>query len=183
MKKLNIKGYSLVELLATITILGILSGVAIVAYSRYKETAKIKVCDTLADAAMAAMEDYIMDNPGAEQATINALYYDQYLERPADASNYSQECVGTVQAKLIPSAPADKKLDVYDYTVNLCCSAHQFQYLFNHDSVKPSKVDLDDDTCQNIQEMTETEKANQKAAEEAAAGGETEPEESEPIEP
>lgn len=176
MIKINRKGFTLVELLATITILGILSITAVIAYSKYKEKAKKQVYDTLAKSSMNAMEEYLMDNP-AETAsvTINKLFYEQYLERPADATDYSKECAGLVEATATTVTPTDKKLDIYDYTVTICCNNYEYQYNYKHDSDNEEKIEINDSSiCSVIKSTTAEEKAAQAAAEaEAAAEAQT----------
>ena len=63
MKKLNNKGFTMVELMAAIAILGILTVAAITAVTQYVAYATKKGYDTLAKSASNAAEDYIMDYP------------------------------------------------------------------------------------------------------------------------
>ena len=84
---MNKKGFSLVELLGTITIMGILMGLAITAYSRYINGTRKKAYETLVQSSISAMEEYIVDHPTATTVTINDLYEKDYLERPTDPSS------------------------------------------------------------------------------------------------
>lgn len=166
MKKINNKGFSLVELLAVITILGILAGGAIVAYSKYKAKAKVQAYDTLAKSSMQAMEEYMMDHPNTtDPVTINTLYYEQYLERPTDASSSENECVGNVTAEHVPAPITDKKLDTYKYTINICCANYEYQYEYtpgNDEMPKKKMTETDTPTaCSSIKTTTEAEKATQ----------------------
>ena len=71
------KGFTMVELLATITILGIISLLAIGGYMRYQYQAQEKALEVLLSSAASAAEEFVMDNPGAsvrKKMEKNTLY-------------------------------------------------------------------------------------------------------------
>ena len=69
----NNKGFSMVELLAVIVILGILFGIGMQAYSKYREKAKQQGYDTMAKSASHAAEEYKMEHPAATSIEFKKL--------------------------------------------------------------------------------------------------------------
>ena len=65
----NKYGFTMVELLATVTILGIISLMAIGGYLRYQYQAEERATEVLLNSAATAAEEFIMDNPGASVKT------------------------------------------------------------------------------------------------------------------
>ena len=139
MKKLrNMRGYTLVEILATITILGILSTTAIIAYNRYRDKARVESYDTLAQSAVSAMEEYIMDNPEETSVTFEELYEKNYLEEPIDSNNPGKKCEGKVSIK-DTTTESNTNLDINDYEVNLCCNNYNYTYTDNGKTKSPDE--------------------------------------------
>ena len=131
------KGFSLVELLGTIVILGILSVAAIVAYTRYKDNARNQGYDTLAKSAMNAAEQYIMDNPHETEVNFDTLVVNDYLESSKDPGLKEGECVGTV--RITEGNQTDKNvLKENSYVVDMCCAAGNYQYNSNGRKAKTS---------------------------------------------
>lgn len=125
MKKNN-KGFTMIELLATIVILGILTGFAFNTYFRYITSTREKAYDTLASSAISATESYLMDHPTATQVDFNTLVENEYLETTKDPGNKEGTCRGVVR---ITKEVGDlNKLDKNDFTVNLCCSLKNITY-------------------------------------------------------
>ena len=61
-KKINENGFSLVELLGVMVILGILISSSVIAYSRYRKTARIQAYDTIASSAADAAAQQYLEN-------------------------------------------------------------------------------------------------------------------------
>lgn len=59
---MNKKGFTLVELLAVIVIIGLLSGIAVVAYNTFIDNARERVYKTYEDTMKAEAEMYLIDN-------------------------------------------------------------------------------------------------------------------------
>lgn len=159
MKKINKKGFTLVELLATITIMGILMLTAGVAVTIHIERSRKQAYDTMAVSAKNAASQYIMEYPAAAMsqeeyetfaealknhlnnpATVDApeslkvisfkdLVDNIQLQRTADPADSSLECTGRVIAIL--NEGLGRELDSYSYIVHECCAAKQYKYTFS----------------------------------------------------
>lgn len=140
---MNKKGFSLVELLGTITIMGILMGIAIGAYSRYIDSTRKKAYETLVKSSISAMEEYIVDHPTATTVTINDLYEKDYLERPTDPASSGNICDGKVTRATTGAGGDSSILPDENYTVVLCCVNYNYTYP-NNGKDTPIK----NDTCQ-----------------------------------
>ena len=119
------KGFSLVELLAVIVILGVLSGVAMNAYSRYKTSAIKKGINTLIKSSYSAAENYFFDNSGANSVTVEYLVDHGYLENRSDPYKPSRQCTGTV-TKTTSTSSKEGVLNLYSFQVTITCSGNTF---------------------------------------------------------
>lgn len=151
MKKLNNKGFSLVEILAAIAILAILMSIAMTAYNTYKKKAKSQAYDTMAKSAKDAAENYLMDNPTTKRITFEKLWEEQYLDTITDPGKQSENCRGKVIIEKIESGD-NKLLDTNNYTVNVCCKKYNYTYSF------PGGAKYEDDECKadlyNVNDIT-----------------------------
>ena len=130
---MNDKGFSLVELLAVIAILGILSGIGITAVTRYQEKSKSQAFDTLIKSAKEAAEQYAMDHPSATSVNFDTLVSEGYLENAIDPRNTNSTCSGTVRINDDDEGVASK-LKANGYTVDICCGSYMYQ--IGQDNVK-----------------------------------------------
>ena len=94
---MNKRGFSLVELLAAIAILAILSSIAITASYRYQQKAKKQAYDTLVASAKEAAEEYAMEHPSATTVNFDTLVKEGYLENAIDPAAKDKNCTGTVK--------------------------------------------------------------------------------------
>jgi len=125
---MNNKGFTMVELLATITILGILTITAVIAYTRYLDKSKVKSHDTLAKSAYHAAINYYMEHPLAtESISIRKLVEDDYLESDKDTTG-EKSCKGIVTKESTTTTP--NALDEDNYSVELCCANYNYTYSF-----------------------------------------------------
>lgn len=88
----NNKGFSLVELLGVMVILGILISSSVIAYSRYRKSARIQSYDTMASSAADAAAQYAMDYQGTKDVTLEDLYEGQYLSSLSDTGKKDKTC-------------------------------------------------------------------------------------------
>ena len=152
MKKLNNKGFSLIEILAAIAILAILMTLAVSAYNVYKRKARAQAYDTMAKSAKEAAENYLMDNPGTKRITLEKLWEEQYIDTIVDPRNQSQNCTGKVIIEQEQSSD-DKVLDKNNFTVNICCKKYNYTYFY------PEGGKIEDEDCKaelyNVNDIVE----------------------------
>lgn len=123
---INKKGFSMVELLAVVAILGILSGIAISVYTKYHQKAKQQAYETLVESAKEAAENYSMEHPTASSVNFDTLVEEGYLENANDPSSKGNECAGTVRIKA-GNMGHSSRLTKNEYTVYICCSEYQYE--------------------------------------------------------
>ena len=123
----NIKGFTLVELLGVIVIMGIISAIAIVAYTNHLNTARNKAYDILARSAANAASSYSMTHIGVESVTLQELVDEQFLENVNDPIGQGKKCTGTVA---ITQTQSEDGIDVEKYEVTLCCARASYIYSF-----------------------------------------------------
>lgn len=149
MKRINRKGFSLVELLAAIAILAILMVVATQAYNGYKRKAKSQAYDAMAKSARDAAENYLMDNPNTKRVTLEQLWEENYIDTIVDPGKQSQNCSGKVVIEKEETAGI-KALDFNNYKVNLCCNKYNYTYTY------PEGKKKEDEQCKSeLYDVTE----------------------------
>ncbi len=148
---MNNKGFTLVEILAAVTVLAILTGLAIAGYSRYIDYSKNKAYTNMAKSASVAAEEFVMDNPGIATETkkvtengktkyvikddsaygvsFQELVEEGYLSGAADPNKKGSQCKGYVRVGLVKS-DEENGLDQYIYEVDECCSTHHGRYKY-----------------------------------------------------
>lgn len=126
MKRLNKKGFSLVELLTTIVILGLLMSIAVGGVLIYINRSKDDAFETLEYTSYDGTVDYMMEhnvllNEGETMSvTLAELYAGDYIERPTDPNDNGRLCDGTVTVTN-KSNSSTIGLDKYEYVVKLEC--------------------------------------------------------------
>ena len=130
---MNNKGFSMIELLGVIVIIGILAGLAIPAVTKYIGKTRDRAYDNLYDTAYsAAQAKYMHDlEEGTINYSINDLYREGYMDTPIDPSNKGF-CDGTVYVT------EDDTKDVSEYTfkVKLDCNNKCRAYYTGSNSTK-----------------------------------------------
>ena len=140
MKKLNKKGFSLVELLAAIAILAILMTVATQVFNSYKKKTRQQAYDTMAKSATAAATNYLLENAKAKYITFETLKERQYVDTLQDPRYKDKECTGIVINKVMPGE-TQKQLDILFQKVKLCCKNYKYQYDYTGDEVTVTEID------------------------------------------
>ena len=177
MKLLNKKGFSLVELLAAITIMGILMMIAGAAVSIYLTKSRENAYVTMAISARQAAEEYIMEYPGnaltedefkkmekkgtwdeSRAVTFDTLTSLKFMSKAQDPADGSQTCSGRVFIYLNnSSANNDRALDSYSYVVHECCANHKMKYTYAQKYVnKETKELCKDDSKEECEMMEDT---------------------------
>ena len=93
---MNNKGFTFIEILAVIVLIGILSSIAIIGVSRYRENAKNKDYEALARSSYNAMEEYMMKNPYRKKASLETLENGSFLSNRKDPGTKTTDCSGSV---------------------------------------------------------------------------------------
>lgn len=120
------KGFSLVELLATITIIGILTSVAIVGVSKYTSKAKDDSFKYLQEAIFNASEEYVMDHkwnlvlPSKPIIEIYTLYDEGYIENIKSPYDKDEDCTGKVE--VTKDDGNNTNVSRMKYQLNITCS-------------------------------------------------------------
>ncbi len=131
MRELNKKGFTIVEMLATLVILAIMMGVAIGAVYIHAQNSRKQSMETIASTSYDGMVNYMMENGillnpsgtagDSQSITIEELYDNNYVERPNDPYNDGAMCSGTVTVTN-ESTSASTGIDDYRYDVHVECS-------------------------------------------------------------
>jgi type IV pilus assembly protein PilA len=94
-RKKNQKGFTLVELLIVIAIIGILAAIAIPQFSSYRQKAYMAVAKSDAKNAYTALQAYISENPGGTPPTQTQTGAGN-VPAPYDAARVSKDVTVTV---------------------------------------------------------------------------------------
>ena len=122
---MNRNGFTLIEILAVIAILGILMGIGLQAYDRYTTKARNEAYDTLAKSSMQAAEEYLFDHPSTTEVNFDTLVLDRYLNNADDPSDNTNQCEGTVR---ITTENENGAISKNHYIVDMCCVNGNYQY-------------------------------------------------------
>ena len=163
---MNNKGFSLIELLAIITILGLIMGVAVISQQKHVTKTRQAGYNTLITTARTAAQNrFIDDGLGIkcmQYDITNDLYLGGYMDKPADPASTSENCNGKVSIKTDDSGNVENyyikvDLDCSVYDTSECkdsggadCSSISFSECSNNGSGdtpgdNPPSVDPDDD--------------------------------------
>jgi prepilin-type N-terminal cleavage/methylation domain-containing protein len=83
------KGFTLVELLIVIVILGILATVTVFAVRGITDTGQQNACDTESKTVLTAAEAYYAQNSGSTETSVTALYTAGYLADDGASANWT----------------------------------------------------------------------------------------------
>ena len=123
---MNKKGFTMVELLGTVVILGILLTMAIAGYTRYQDSSSQKAYNLMHQGMAQAAENYFMDTLGSDSVTLDELVEGEYMDSAKDPWNKDGTCTGKVERSLGEGSSArtqhDDVLEEYYYEVQLRCN-------------------------------------------------------------
>ena len=96
---MNKKGFTLVEMLATVTLLGVLVSLAVVSYTRYVKSTRQAVYNDYEETLKAASTNYFLNNTGMlpkkgseTKVLATTLLNQNYLEDLKDPGNKNLTC-------------------------------------------------------------------------------------------
>ena len=146
----NNKGFTLIEILAAITILAIISTISVIAVTRYVEKTKEKSYETMVQSVCDAANNYII-NEGLESEVVDAgsdgitydalnLMEDKYLENLMDPNDKERRCGANVNVKLANGALDDDSISEFSYFVKLRCKNYSTDVGFSHGCVINKRV-------------------------------------------
>ena len=148
--KLNNKGFSMVEIIAAVAIIGVLASIAIFGVSRYKNNAVNNDYEALAKSSYNAMEEYIMANPYETKRSLKNLELDGFLSNRLDPALKNVECEGAVVVE--NEDRENENLENGNYIVYLCCPNYKKKYTFPEHEIE----DLSDETYCEVEEEPDT---------------------------
>lgn len=154
---MNKKGFTLIELIATIVIISILTLVAVVSVSSVMKKTTERAYQNIEDAMQTAAQNYILKGNGIGVITSETLVDSGFLEKPKDPKtkkvcslkksyvNVSKEEVsGTVNEK-------------YNYNVCLVCEDYKSEYCKDKTTIKLSyRYSEDEDSVNNYKKINGT---------------------------
>ncbi len=124
---MNNKGFSIVEILGVMVILGVILAVAITEYTKYTKKASEDAYDMMASSINTAAEEYLMDHPTAKNVSVEDLHEGGYLDSIQDPLKDSDNCTGKVTYNRTISNQKDK-IDTINTTINMCCYKYEYTY-------------------------------------------------------
>lgn len=128
---MNNKGFSMVELLAIITILGLIMGIAIPGYQQYVTKTRNEAYKNLMTTARTAAQNRFVQeglefDPGKmckSYTIVEDLYEKGFMDKPSDPASTATNCDGTVYIK--EDNTAGLLMENYLIKVDLKCSVYE----------------------------------------------------------
>lgn len=121
--KINKKGFTLIELIAAIAILGIMSGIAVAAVSTILKNSREEYYKSLRSTIVMAAKSYYADHRSmlpktgkTRKITVQKLVETKYLEKKPTAHDKETLCVDGTYVEVTKIAK-----DKYDYKITLTC--------------------------------------------------------------
>ena len=130
--KLNNKGFSLVELLGVMVILGIVLGLSIAQYRKHIYETIQKSYDLMAENVEYAAENYFIDHPLEDSVTVEELVEQNYIEQIDDPSRQAKAddvCQGKIRKTTLESTE-EGALDTNELAVSICCTDYSYTYKY-----------------------------------------------------
>lgn len=134
----NNKGFTLIEILAAVTILGIISTIAVVAVSKYIDKSRNEAYDTMEKTLCDAAKNYVMNEGldssvenGGATIDVSTLAEYKYVGALLDPADKSKSCDGQIVVKLLNKAASADSLNDYTYDVTINCTRRNETVKFN----------------------------------------------------
>lgn len=136
---INKKGFTLIEILAAVTILGIIATIGIAAYTKYKDRTVRRAYDIIMDNAISAADQYFM-NHNNDYVTFDELINGDYMEKVVDPVDREGTCNGYVVITNKEQA-SSRTLEKSNYKVYVACGE------VNKRVVNKCKYSSNNETC------------------------------------
>ena len=122
---MNKRGFTLIEMLAVVAILGILSTIASVLVSRYLNRANTSAYDTMAQSLYESSQNYIMDHMDLLEKTsftINSsdLLENDYIDEMKNPKNENENCTADISIK---NNNINNEMSNLEYTIIIKCGS------------------------------------------------------------
>ena len=123
------KGFTLIEILAAVTIMGILAGVAVPAVMRYVDKSRKQSYEAMEKSLYDAAKNYVMneeiDIPSTGYVlSASDLMNEKYLESLEDPVDKGNSCTGSVEIEPDTATTDANSLNSYTYYVSLKCAKY-----------------------------------------------------------
>lgn len=144
----NNKGFTLVELLAAVVIMGILSSVAVVSYTRYQEKVRQEAYAAMESSTFSAAQTYIQDRglivttDANDPLTIevSTLVNAGFLPKLEDPRKKGSYCHNDSRVEVSRRAGENSVLDEYIYTVIIKCSNYTSSHEDSNGNTRDGKI-------------------------------------------
>lgn len=122
---MNNKGFSMIELLGVIVIIGILAGLAIPAVTKYIGKTRDRAYDNIYESAYSAAQGKYMNDlqTGDTDYYIKDLYNQGYMDEPIDPSNK-----GFCDGRVFITEDESTEVSEYTFKVKLNCTNECREY-------------------------------------------------------
>lgn len=146
MKNRNNRGFTLIEIIAAVVLLGIISSIAVPAVYKYVTKSRTFSYENMYESIFDAVKNYRLNNSDDSatytKANINQLVDDKYLNPLVDPADSSKKCSAEVyitdcQASLDPEVLNDRM-----YKVKLYCLNHSGEKIFNENGDLMSDAEI-----------------------------------------
>lgn len=139
----NDKGFTLVEVLAVVVILGIIAGIGIPMVTRYIEKTRKQSYETMESSIYDGARNYVMDEniylgkctdgyEDIETGMDNLLVDYQYVDKLVDPASSGANCTYDVYGCMDEDATASR-LSTYKYKIELNCSGYKKCKIYKDD--------------------------------------------------
>lgn len=129
--KLNNKGFTMIEMLAAVTLMAIVSGIAVAAYSRYQDKARQDSYEAMETSAFSAAQNYIQERgliipeaPATRTIDVSTLVDAGFLSNLEDPRTKGDMCHAGSTVKVSKQKSSGTTLEEYTFIVTIKCNGY-----------------------------------------------------------